>query len=491
MSMDVRTLLVVHTVATLTLAALMAAFWRAHRSTPGLGLWALGTASIGFGVLAAALRGILPDALSIVGANAAGVAGVAALWNGIRAFDGRKVRWTAAVAAVLGVAAFLAHQTYVVDDILARTIVASAVPSLGCALCAYELWRGPARTLRGPAVLAALSLALVAATLGFRAASVVVAPPEPNLFAPYPAQSAHFVVALVSKILIVFSLLMMAAQRLQREIEARNFDLQAATDRAEDASRAKTEFLAMMSHELRTPLNAILGFSDVQRREMFGPLGHERYRQYAADIHSSGTHLLELITTILDISKAEAGKLEVAPIDLDPRAALEATIPLVTGQAEAKGIRLRVELPEAPLACRADPQALKQILLNLLSNALKFTPEGGAVTVRLRASAPSGIEFVVSDSGIGIAQADLPRLMKPFEQASRGYRERNGGTGLGLPLVDALVRLHGGTFRLESTPGAGTTATVRLPSAQGASPQARSTTPQGASPKSALLAAAL
>jgi signal transduction histidine kinase len=317
-------------------------------------------------------------------------------------------------------------------------------------------------------MLASALFGAVATTLAFRAVWTVVASPEPELFAPNPAHSLHFLVALIAKILFVVSLLMMAAQRLQSEIEARNRDLEAAKARAEEASRAKSEFLATMSHELRTPLNAIIGFADVQRQEMFGPLGHERYRQYAADIHASGAHLLELITTILDISKAEAGKLEVAPVDLDPRSALDTAVTLIRSAADAKRIRLSTEGLEAPVTCRADPQALKQILLNLLSNAVKFTPNGGTVTVRLRALAQAGVEFAVRDSGVGIAAADLPRLMKPFEQAARGYSQRNGGTGLGLPLVDALVRLHGGTFHVESTVGAGTTVTFRLPSPQDA-----------------------
>jgi two-component system cell cycle sensor histidine kinase PleC len=345
--------------------------------------------------------------------------------------------------------------------------VISAVLSAGCLLCAYELLRGPARTLRTSATLAAVLFGLVASTLAFRAVSTILWPPEPYAFAPTAAQGVHFLVSLVSKILLVVTLLMMAVQRLQRQVEARNVELEAAKSRAEEASRAKSEFLATMSHELRTPLNAIIGFSDVLRQEMFGPSGHPRYREYAADINASGAHLLDLITTILDISKAEAGKLKVEPIDLDPRAALDTAVPLVRGAAEAKRIRLSVELPDGPLRCRADPQALKQILLNLLSNAVKFTPTGGTVTARLRALAHTGVEFVVRDSGIGIAEADLPRLMKPFEQAAHGYAQKNGGTGLGLPLVDALVRLHGGTFKVESTVGVGTTVTVRLPSSQG------------------------
>jgi signal transduction histidine kinase len=468
MGIDVRTLLVVHTVVSLALAVLMAIFWRGHRSTPGLGQWTLGTALLGLGTLFGGLRGAIPEFLSIVGANVVGVVSLAAFWNGIRLFDGRPARWAGALLAAAGVAAVLAHQTYVVNDIRSRVIVMSAVLSGGCLLCAYELLRGPARTFRAPAMLAAVLFGLVASTLVFRAASIIVFPSEPGLFAESAAQSIHFLVSLIGKVLFVVSLLMMAAQRLQWQLEARNADLESAKARAEDASRAKSGFLATMSHELRTPLNAIIGFSDVQRQEMFGPLGHERYRQYATDIHASGTHLLELITTILDISKAEAGKLEVVPVDLDPRSALDTAVTLIRGAAEAKRIRLSIEGLGAPLTCRADPQALKQILLNLLSNAVKFTPSGGTVTVRLRALAQATIELSVCDSGIGIAAADLPRLMKPFEQAARGYSRGNGGTGLGLPLVDALVRLHGGTFRVESAVGAGTTVTVRLPSPQSA-----------------------
>jgi signal transduction histidine kinase len=463
MNIDVRTLLLVHSLVSLTLAIVMIAFWRGHRGTPGLGHWTLGTALLGVGVLGGGLRGVIPDLLSIVVANVLGVLSLAAYWNGIRLFDGRPERWTAALLVAAGVTAFQVHQTYIVDDILNRIIVISLVLAVGCVACAYELLRGPARTLRIPAVLAAVLFALVASTLTFRAISTIVSPHEPNMFAPTAAQSIHYIVSLLGKILVVVALLMMAAQRLQGQLEERNADLQSAKVRAEDASRAKSEFLATMSHELRTPLNAIIGFSDVQRQEMFGPLGDERYRQYAADIHFSGTHLLDLITTILDISKAEAGKLEVAPIDFDPRSVLDSALPLIRGAAEAKQIRLSIQRGEAPATCRADPQALKQILLNLLSNAVKFTPQGGTIAVRLSELAPAGIELAVRDSGVGIAAADLPRLMKPFEQASRGYSQRNGGTGLGLPLVDALVRLHGGTFQIESEVGAGTTVTVRLP----------------------------
>lgn len=463
MSIDLRTVYVVHALVSVTLAGLMVVFWRGHRSMPGLGQWTLGTVLIGSTILGAALRGVLPNFLSIVIANGLGVASLAAFRNGIRLFDGRPARWTGALTASLGLAAFLAYRTYVTDDVLIRIVAVSAALSAGCFLCAFELIRGPARTLRGTAVAAAALFALVGLTLAFRAALTALAPPEPDLFARTAIQTIHLLVSLASNILVVLALLMMAMHRLQWQVEARNADLEAARARSEQASRAKSEFLATMSHELRTPLNAIIGFSDVQRQELFGPLGHPRYREYANNIHASGAHLLDLITTILDISKAEAGKLAVDPVELDPTPILATIVPLVRGAAEAKRIRLSIELPTTTPLCFADPHALKQILVNLLSNAVKFTPEDGQVTVQLRSLADGSTEFVVRDTGVGIAAADLPRLMKPFEQANSGYTRQNGGTGLGLPLIDSLVCLHGGTLDIDSIVGQGTAVTVRLP----------------------------
>ena len=464
MGIDLRTLYVVHALVSVTLAALMVVFWRGHRSMPGLGQWTLGAVLIASTILGAALRGMLPNFVSIVIANALGVVSLGAFQNGIRLFDGRPARWTGVLGTALALACFLAYRTYWVNDILSRIIVVSAALSAGCFLCAFELVRGPARTLPGTAGAAAALFGAVALVLAFRAGFTALTPPEPSLFAPTVVQTIHLLTSLTANILVVLALLMMAMQRLQWQIEVRNADLETARGRAEEANHAKSQFLATMSHELRTPLNAIIGFSDVQRHELFGQLGHPRYREYADNIHASGRHLLDLITTILDISKAEAGKLTIEPVELDPKSILEAVVPLVQGAAEEKRIRLSVEFPETPCPCFADPNALKQILVNLLSNAVKFTPDDGTVTVRLRRVSDGSTEFVVRDTGTGIPAADLPRLMKPFEQASSSYARQNGGTGLGLPLVDALVRLHGGTFQIESVVGRGTEVTVRLPS---------------------------
>ena len=463
MHIDLRTLFVVHSLISMALAVLMVVFWRGHRGMPGLAEWTLACTFLGFSVLGVGLRGLIPDFFSIVVAQGVALAGLASAWNGIRRFEGRPAQWRGVLAATAAVMAFVAYHTYIRDDVGRRAVAISAVSAATCLLCAFELLRGPARRLRGTPLLAAVLFGVMAATLAVRTAWFALWPPGPNIFALDVAQAVSFLISLIGNILIIVALFMMAAQRLQWQIEARNAELEIARATAEEASRAKSEFLATMSHELRTPLNAIIGFSDAQCRELFGPLGHPRYREYAADIRASGMHLLELITTILDISKADAGKLEVTPVDLDPRFVLEATLPLIRDAADAKRIQLATDLPATPLTCRADPQALKQILLNLLSNAIKFTREDGTVTVQMRAAAAGEVEFVVRDSGIGIDAADLPRLMKPFEQATGGYSKRNGGTGLGLPLVDSLVGLHGGTLKIDSAVGIGTVVTVRLP----------------------------
>ena len=234
--------------------------------------------------------------------------------------------------------------------------------------------------------------------------------------------------------------------------------------RAEEANRAKSEFLANMSHELRTPLNAIIGFSEMMTAEMFGRLGDRRYTEYARDILASGQHLLALINDILDMSKIEAGKLSLRLESLDVADAAGDALRLVRNRAEAAGLTLTLDVPTPMPEVSADARALKQVLLNLLSNALKFTPVGGRITVRARQEGGE-VRLSVVDTGIGIAKADLHRLGRPFEQVENQYAKASQGTGLGLALTKALVHLHGGRFDIASEPGVGTTASFTLPAA--------------------------
>jgi two-component system, cell cycle sensor histidine kinase DivJ len=241
---------------------------------------------------------------------------------------------------------------------------------------------------------------------------------------------------------------------------AREAALDQARIDAESLANGKSRFLANMSHELRTPLNAIMGFSDIMRTRLFGPMP-DKYGEYSQLIHEAGSHLLDLINDVLDMSKIEADRFELFREPFDAREAVSAALRLLRLQADAANVQLRGLLPQQPLEIDADRRALKQIVLNLVSNALKFTPKGGAISVT--AQGFEGVfELIVSDTGVGISPQDLERLGRPYEQA--GDSDRRGlGTGLGLSLVRSFAELHGGEMSIESVLGEGTTVTIRLP----------------------------
>jgi two-component system cell cycle sensor histidine kinase PleC len=236
---------------------------------------------------------------------------------------------------------------------------------------------------------------------------------------------------------------------------------------AEAASKAKSDFLAVMSHELRTPLNAIMGFSEVMQHRMFGPIGSEKYAAYVTDIHQTAQHLLSIITDILDLSKADVGKLVLHEENLDLVAIIDHSLRLMREKAAEEGLRLTLQqaATDRPIL-RGDARLLRQMCLNLLSNAIKFTPAGGLVNVSIAADAQSGWLIHFSDTGIGIAAADLPRIVEPFVQVENALSRKHGGTGLGLPLVKKIMELHGGAMIINSTPGAGTTVTLCFPASR-------------------------
>jgi signal transduction histidine kinase len=230
---------------------------------------------------------------------------------------------------------------------------------------------------------------------------------------------------------------------------------------AETANRTKSEFLANMSHELRTPLNAIIGFSEVIKTGMFGPI-NERYRSYSADIFNSGTHLLELINEVLDLSKLEAGQLELHEENVDIAVAIRASRRLVDSHAEKAKVRLSETIEDQLPLIRVDDRRFRQILINLLSNAIKFTPEGGQVRI-LAYQQNDGVAIAVSDTGIGMSRQEIPKALEPFGQIDSKISRKYQGTGLGLPLAKHLAELHGGTLTIESEVNVGTTVTIVLP----------------------------
>ncbi|MCZ6588684.1 MAG: ATP-binding protein [Alphaproteobacteria bacterium] len=250
------------------------------------------------------------------------------------------------------------------------------------------------------------------------------------------------------------------------ETEAHKVELNMARQEAESANRMKSDFLAQMSHELRTPLNAILGFSDFMLSEPHGPLGHESYREYTKDIHGGGQHLLAVINDILDMSKIEAGAVELHEEVLDAEALLDESVRLLRERAANAGVSLRAEVAPGLPHLYGDGQLIKRGLLNLLYNSIKFTPSGGQITVRADAEPDGAIALTVIDNGIGIAPQYLEHVLTPFGQAENVLCRTHDGTGLGLPMVKSLIELHGGTLELQSALGEGTKVTLRFPSAR-------------------------
>ena len=265
-------------------------------------------------------------------------------------------------------------------------------------------------------------------------------------------REANYLLGVMS---IGFMILMLGSVRTSYHTMLESFLLRFRNEEllqeAQEASRSKSEFLANMSHELRTPLNAVIGFSELMQAGTFGPLGNPRYVEYAGDISASGRHLLRLIDDILDLSKVEAGAMPVIESDVDYRAVIRASVRIVAARADQGQVRIVTDMPEKLPDLRGDDLKLKQVLLDLLSNAIKFTPPGGTVTVRVRRLPDGSLRTDVSDTGIGIAEADLARVMRPFVQVESATSRKHSGTGLGLPLARRLVELHGGSLTLSST----------------------------------------
>jgi two-component system, cell cycle sensor histidine kinase PleC len=245
--------------------------------------------------------------------------------------------------------------------------------------------------------------------------------------------------------------------------ERRNREAEDARHAAESANRSKSRFLAMMSHELRTPLNAIIGFSDLMQNQSLGLLQPAKYREYAQDIHVSGQNLLAVINDVLDMAKIEGGKMVLFEEAIDLGEQISAATRFVAERARQSQIALVREIASGLPPLLADQRSVRHILLNLLANAVKFTPGGGRVTVRAGRTADRGLELAVADTGIGMSPEHIEIALTPFGQVANEYTRRHDGTGLGLPLVKSLAELHGAALRIDSALGTGTTVRIAFP----------------------------
>ena len=273
-------------------------------------------------------------------------------------------------------------------------------------------------------------------------------------------------IAFVIVFMVFFVIVMYNTNYAQRIINKQfetNRDLEEAKIKAETESSAKTEFLANISHELRTPLNAVIGFSEIMIAETYGKVENVQYRDYISDINNSGKHLLSVINDILDFSKASADKLQVDKIELDLNKLASSSMRFVKPRADSASIRLIEDFPSERVIIYADPKRLKQALLNLLSNSVKFTPAEGSVTLTIRKNIVKKLVFIsVTDTGIGMSDQDIPKALSSFGQVDNKLSRKYEGTGLGLPLTKKLIELMNGKFDLKSVPGKGTTVTIEF-----------------------------
>lgn len=462
--LDIRTLFIAQFAVLITAGTVMLLSRRFQPDARSVAIWGAAAISLSVGMVFTANRDTLPHWLGVLLSNGLIEACPVMIWTGVRVFNGRAVLKTVSIALVAANVAAMGIFIYLYDSLSLRIVSATTLIAAALFFGAYELVRWTEPNLRRLSWTAAVSLAVVGISQLARGVTAAIGAPATSLFAPSLANQVAGITSIVLLSLVIFCLAMMANVRLQLRLIDRTAELDSARLHAEEASRAKSTFLAMMSHELRTPLNAILGFSELGPTIKQDAANFERTKEYFTLIHESGSHLLRLINDILDLSKVEAGKVQLEREEIDLDDAIKGTLRLIAQQASTCGVSLEVKITEPTPRLYADERALRQILFNLLSNAVRFTPAGGTVRVEAAAAAV-GTDVVVADTGVGIPPDQIDRLRIPFEQINNSYARSQGGTGLGLPLVDALVRLHGGNLKIESEVGAGTRVTAHFPPA--------------------------
>ena len=462
MQLDIHTLSAISTALLLGIATVLGTLAMSNRRHRAV----VGSFAVGYGMLAAgfiglSLRNIAPDFIGIVLANCLLGAAIVLFWRGTRYMVGKTPRRGIETALIGGLALFFLYFTYAQPNTQARLLALTIFLVFALWLSGAELWRkaraawGPERLLIGTCIFGTMLFSA-------RIVLILVRTSPPDLMHMTALQATAFLLLpIINDIVLAYGVTWYALSKVNDELLAQRIALLKAKEEAEHANQVKSRFLANMSHELRTPLNAIIGFSQIIKDGLMGP-GKPIYADYAHDIFHAGEHLLQIINNLLDISKIEAGKTELREELVDPAAIVHDSIAAIRVQATDKHLELATDIPPNTPLIRADTVRLRQILINLVSNAVKFT-EAGYVKVSITFDAASGFSFAVADTGIGMTPEEIETALEPFGQVDNAISKKYAGTGLGLPLAKTLAMLHGGRLEIASVKGTGTTIAVRLP----------------------------
>ncbi|HEV2163046.1 MAG TPA: ATP-binding protein [Stellaceae bacterium] len=462
MQLDIHTLSAISTALLLGIATVLGTLAlsnQRHRAV--VGSFATGYGMLAAGFVGLSLRNNAPVFITIVMANCFLGSAIVLFWRGTRYMAGKTPCRDIEAGLIAGLALFFLYFTYAEPNTQARLLVLSVFLLVALWLGGAELWSkakaawGPERLLVGTCIFGTV-------LFGARIALLLTRTTPPDLMHMTPLQATAFLLLpIVNDIVLAYGVTWYALSKVNDELLAQRVALLEAKDEAEHANQVKSRFLANMSHELRTPLNAIIGFSQIIKDGLMGP-GKPIYANYAHDIFNAGEHLLQIINNLLDISKIEAGKTELRDELVDPATIVHDSVAAMRVQAAAKHLELVADIPPNTPFIRADTVRLRQILLNLVSNAVKFT-EAGQVKISVAFDAASGFSFAVADTGIGMAPEEIETALEPFGQVDNAISKKYAGTGLGLPLAKTLVMLHGGRLEIASIKGGGTTIAARLP----------------------------
>jgi len=459
--LDIHTLSAISTALLLGIATVLGTLAlsnRRHRAV--VGSFATGYGMLAAGFVGLSLRNIAPAFISIVLANCLLGGAIVLFWRGTRYMAGKTPCRDIEAGLVCGLASFFLYFTYADPNTQARLLVLTTFLVIVLWLNGAELWPkakaswGPERLLVGTCIFGTI-------LFGARIVLLLTRTTPPDLMHMTPLQATAFLLLpIVNDIILAYGVTWYALSKVNDELLTQRVALLEAKEEAERANQVKSRFLANMSHELRTPLNAIIGFSQIIKDGLMGP-GKPIYANYAHDIFNAGEHLLQIINNLLDISKIEAGKTELRDELVDPATIVHDSVAAMRVEAAAKHLDLIAEIPQNPPLIRGDTVRLRQILINLVSNAVKFT-EAGQVKLSVAFDA-SGFSFAVTDTGIGMTPEEIETALEPFGQVDSAISKKYAGTGLGLPLAKTLAMLHGGRLEISSFKGAGTTIAVRLP----------------------------